>query len=78
MRFFTLSEVKNELNMRKNNEKSNISIIGELCVAIQFFETFSDVFQEIKYIEWKHREGIDLTIKFLNRSEIKVKVKVLD
>ena len=75
MRFFTLSEVKNELNMRKNKEKPNISILGELNVAIQFFETFYDVFQEIKYIEWKHREGIDLTIKFLNRSDSKVEVK---
>lgn len=75
MRFFTLSEVKNELNLRKNEEKPNISIVGELSVAIQFFKAFTNGFQEIKFIEWKHREGIDLTIKFLNRSETKVEVK---
>jgi len=75
MIFSKPQEVENKLNEVKNQQKIDISAIGELNVAIQFFIAFDKDNKKIQNIQWQRRKGIDLIINFSDDSKIKVEVK---
>lgn len=66
-------ELNKKLDEIRAGKKPQLSIVGELCVAKEFFKAFG---KEIDQIKWSHRVGIDLEVKFTHSSEsLKVEVK---
>jgi len=66
-------ELNKKLDEVRAGKKPQLSMVGELCVAKEFFKAFG---KEIDKIKWSHRVGIDLEVKFTHSSEsLKVEVK---